>query len=96
MNLVGAALFDIGHTDEAEGCFSALLKLAGDAGDEEWRARAANNLGMIASCRGRGLLEQAEDYYHRGLEIALRVRDTRLAAIGAKAEEGKTKELIRR
>ncbi len=52
LNIVGAALFELGDLAGADERFSWLLELAAEAGDEEMRARASHNLGAIASLRG--------------------------------------------
>ncbi|MDB4952414.1 MAG: hypothetical protein JWM27_5063, partial [Gemmatimonadetes bacterium] len=52
VNLAGNCLFEAGRPDEAAGRFETLLEYAADAGDEEFSARAANNLGVLANVRG--------------------------------------------
>ncbi|HVH11812.1 MAG TPA: hypothetical protein VM759_02110, partial [Longimicrobium sp.] len=53
VNLVGNALFEAGRLDEAEARFGELLAYASEWGDEEFGARASNNLGILANVRGR-------------------------------------------
>jgi tetratricopeptide (TPR) repeat protein len=53
INLAGNALFECGRTDEAEARFSELLDVSSQWGDDEGKARASNNLGVLANVRGR-------------------------------------------
>jgi tetratricopeptide (TPR) repeat protein len=53
VNLRGMALTDGGRLEEAEDAFARLLELASDWQDEEFAARASNNLGVLANMRGR-------------------------------------------
>jgi tetratricopeptide (TPR) repeat protein len=65
VNLRGMALTDGGRLDEAEDAFSQLLELASEWADEEFAARASNNLGVLANIRGRR--EAALTCYGRAL-----------------------------
>jgi tetratricopeptide (TPR) repeat protein len=65
VNLVGNALFEEGRLDEAEARFGELLAYASEWSDEEFGARASNNLGILANVRGRRDLALAS--YQRAL-----------------------------
>jgi tetratricopeptide (TPR) repeat protein len=65
INLAGMALFESGRSVEAEARFSELLELSSEWNDEEFAARASNNLGVLANVRGRRDL--ALTYYQRAL-----------------------------
>jgi tetratricopeptide (TPR) repeat protein len=65
VNLVGNLLFESGRADEAEQRFAELLDYASEWEDEEFTARASNNLGVLANVRGRRDL--ALTYYQRAL-----------------------------
>lgn len=52
-NIIGIAEFQLGALDRAEDRFGELLDRASERGDHEYAARASNNLGVIASIRGR-------------------------------------------
>jgi tetratricopeptide (TPR) repeat protein len=65
VNLVGNALFEEGRLDEAEARFGELLSYAAEWGDEEFAARASNNLGILSNVRGRRDLALAS--YQRAL-----------------------------
>lgn len=51
-NLTGMLHYDAGDLDQAQSAFELLLQYSTDAGDDEFAARASNNLGVIASVRG--------------------------------------------
>jgi tetratricopeptide (TPR) repeat protein len=53
VNMLGAAAFELGLMDEAEGQFNSALALANGAGDHLTIGRATNNLGMIAHIHGQ-------------------------------------------
>ncbi|HEV2148340.1 MAG TPA: tetratricopeptide repeat protein [Longimicrobiaceae bacterium] len=65
VNLVGNLLFESGRAEEAEQRFAELLDYASEQEDEEFTARASNNLGVLANVRGRRDL--ALTYYQRAL-----------------------------
>lgn len=65
INIAGMALFETGRTGEAEERFAELLERATEWADEEFAARASNNLGVLANVRGR--YELALNYYQRAL-----------------------------
>ncbi|CAN5622670.1 hypothetical protein BH23GEM7_BH23GEM7_08550 [soil metagenome] len=65
INLVGMSLFEAGRSQEAEERFSELLEISNAWRDEEYAARACNNLGVLANVRGRR--ELALTYYQRAL-----------------------------
>ena len=65
VNLIGNILFETGHPDEAQARFDALLEHATQWNDEEFNARACNNLGVLSNVRGRRDL--ALTYYQRAL-----------------------------
>jgi tetratricopeptide (TPR) repeat protein len=52
LNVWGAASFELGDLGGAEARFDEMWELALETGHEEMRARAANNLGALASLRG--------------------------------------------
>lgn len=64
-NVIGMALFELGRTQEAEDRFAMLLEYAVAWRNEEFAARAANNLGVLANVRGRK--EEALSCYQRAL-----------------------------
>jgi tetratricopeptide (TPR) repeat protein len=64
-NLIGAILYEAGRLDEAEHHFSALLDDATRWQDDEFVARASNNLGVLANIRGQR--EVALTCYERAL-----------------------------
>jgi tetratricopeptide (TPR) repeat protein len=64
-NLLGALLFEAGLAREAEDRFSELLERATDWRDDEFAARASNNLGVLANVRGER--EKALTCYQRAL-----------------------------
>jgi tetratricopeptide (TPR) repeat protein len=64
-NLLGALLFEAGDTVEAEQRFGELLDRATEWGDDEFAARASNNLGVLANVRGER--ERALASYQRAL-----------------------------
>ncbi|MFN2398936.1 MAG: tetratricopeptide repeat protein [Gemmatimonadaceae bacterium] len=53
MNLLGAALFELGELDDAESAFGRALQVASQDDDAVLIARATNNLGAIANVRGQ-------------------------------------------
>lgn len=53
VNVLGVALFESGRSADAEERFGELLDSAVEWGDEEFAARASNNLGILANVRGR-------------------------------------------
>jgi len=70
VNLIGNACFEQGRLEDAERSFAELLQGAADWGDEEFTARASNNLGVISNVRGRrdlalGYYERAAAAYQR-------------------------------
>jgi tetratricopeptide (TPR) repeat protein len=65
INVIGVASFESGRNSEAEERFAELLDLASMWKDEEFAARASNNLGVLANVRGRR--DQALMYYQRAL-----------------------------
>lgn len=74
-NLRGMLLFDAGELTYAEDAFERLLQLASDDGDDEFAARASNNLGVIASVRGNR--ELALTAYQRAIAAYQRLGHTR-------------------
>ena len=64
-NLLGAIHYEAGRMAEAEGEFSELLDDAVRWQDDEFAARAANNLGVLANIRGQR--ELALTFYERAL-----------------------------
>lgn len=71
VNVIGIAHFGLGEMDEAEARFSALLAFSTAWGDEEFSARAANNLGIIENIRGR--TNAALTFFQRALAAYARV-----------------------
>jgi tetratricopeptide (TPR) repeat protein len=65
VNLIGNILFETGHPDEAQARFESLLEHASQWNDEEFSARASNNLGVMSNVRGRRDL--ALTFYQRAL-----------------------------
>ncbi len=65
VNLIGNILFETGHPDEAQARFESLLEHASRWNDEEFSARASNNLGVMSNVRGRRDL--ALTFYQRAL-----------------------------
>ncbi|HEU0299697.1 MAG TPA: tetratricopeptide repeat protein [Longimicrobium sp.] len=53
VNLIGNVLFETGHADDAQARFEELLEHASRWNDEEFSARASNNLGVLSNVRGR-------------------------------------------
>lgn len=74
-NVIGMALFQLGRTQEAEDRFATLLEYAVAWKNEEFAARAANNLGVLANVRGRK--EEALSCYQRALAAYQRLGYTR-------------------
>ena len=65
INLVGALRFEMGDTAAAEERFGDLLDRAAEWADDEFAARASNNLGVLANVRGDR--EIALTFYQRAL-----------------------------
>lgn len=65
VNLIGNILFETGHADQAQARFEELLEHASRWSDEEFSARASNNLGVVSNVRGRRDL--ALTFYQRAL-----------------------------
>ncbi len=65
VGLIGNILFETGHPDEAQARFESLLEHASQWNDEEFSARASNNLGVMSNVRGRRDL--ALTFYQRAL-----------------------------
>lgn len=65
INVLGIAHFESGRMEEAETRLAELLELSMLWEDEEFAARAANNLGVAANVRGRRELALA--FYQRAL-----------------------------
>jgi tetratricopeptide (TPR) repeat protein len=53
MNLLGVALFELGHLEEAVGILEQVAEIAWSHGDDLLLAKARNNLGTIANVRGQ-------------------------------------------
>ncbi|MGI9078436.1 MAG: tetratricopeptide repeat protein [Gemmatimonadaceae bacterium] len=53
LNLLGAAHFELGELDAAQGAFAQALDLSSASGDDLVVARTTNNLGAIQNIRGR-------------------------------------------
>jgi tetratricopeptide (TPR) repeat protein len=75
VNLAGNCLFEAGRPDDAAGRFEALLEYASQSGDEEFNARAANNLGVLANVRGAR--DRALAWYGRALAAYQRLGSVR-------------------
>jgi tetratricopeptide (TPR) repeat protein len=75
INLVGNALFESGRMADAEERYSELLETSTTWDDEEGKARAANNLGVLANVRGRRDL--ALTCYQRALAAYQRLGNVR-------------------
>ncbi len=75
VNHLGVALFESGRADDAGARWEELLELADAWDDEEFAARACNNLGVVANVRGRRDL--ALTYYERALASYQRLGYTR-------------------
>jgi tetratricopeptide (TPR) repeat protein len=71
VNVIGIAHFGSGDMERADARFGALLEYAAAWGNEEFAARAANNLGIIANLRGRS--DEALTYFQRALASYARV-----------------------
>lgn len=65
VNLIGVLLFEAGRTADAEGRWAELLDRASEWKDDNFVARASNNLGVLANLRGDR--ERALNYYQRAL-----------------------------
>ena len=74
-NLFGALLFEAGTTGEAEERFLELLERASEWKDDEFAARASNNLGVLANLHGDR--EKALTFYQRALASYQRLGYTR-------------------
>lgn len=75
VNVIGIAHFGAGEIDSAHARFGSLLEYAVAWHNEEFAARAANNLGIIANLRGR--TEAALTYFERALASYTRVGNPR-------------------
>ncbi|HEX5725975.1 MAG TPA: tetratricopeptide repeat protein [Longimicrobiaceae bacterium] len=75
VNLIGNALFESGRMEEARARYEELLESASQWHDEEYSARASNNLGIIANVRGRR--DQALVSYERALAAYQRLGNVR-------------------
>lgn len=75
VNLAGITLFEAGRPAEAGERFEELLELATDDGNDDFVGRACNNLGMVATLRGRR--DAALTYYVRALASYRRIGWTR-------------------
>jgi tetratricopeptide (TPR) repeat protein len=71
LNLDGMLHFQAGDVARAEECWRALLALASDASDDDFVARANNNLGIIYTLHGRA--QEAITCYERALAAYRRV-----------------------
>ena len=65
VNLAGIVRFEAGDVAEAEHRFLELLEIASNEHDDEFAARACNNLGAVANLRGQR--ERAIPYYTRAI-----------------------------
>lgn len=65
VNLIGNILFETGHAADAQERFEELLEHASQWSDEEFSARASNNLGVVSNVRGQR--DRALTYYQRAL-----------------------------
>jgi tetratricopeptide (TPR) repeat protein len=65
VNVAGMAHFEAGEPVRARGRFEELLELASERDDDEFTARASNNLGVLANVRGER--ELALTCYQRAL-----------------------------
>lgn len=74
-NLLGALLFEAGTTAESEERFLELLERASEWKDDEFAARASNNLGVLANLHGER--EKALTFYQRALASYQRLGYTR-------------------
>lgn len=75
LNVIGIAHFGSGEIASAESRFGLLLEYAVAWGNDEFAARAANNLGIIANVRGRS--DEALTYFQRALASYARVGNPR-------------------
>jgi tetratricopeptide (TPR) repeat protein len=75
LNVVGIAHFGSGDMESADARFASLLEYAAAWRNEEFAARAANNLGIIANIRGRS--EEALAHFQRALASYTRVGSAR-------------------
>lgn len=65
VNLAGIIQFEAGKIAEAEHRFLELLEIAANDSDDEFAARACNNLGAVANLRGQR--DRAIPYYTRAI-----------------------------
>lgn len=70
-NLLGMLRYETGELEEAEKRFERLLERATEWQDDEFAARASNNLGVLANIRGRR--ELALTFYQRSLAAYYRL-----------------------
>jgi len=75
INLAGNALFESGRASDAETRYAEMLDASTAWDDEEGKARAANNLGVLANVRGRRDL--ALTFYQRALASYHRLGNVR-------------------
>lgn len=75
VNVIGIAHFGSGDIESANARFAFLLEYAVAWHNEDFAARAANNLGIIANVRGRS--EEALTYFERALASYTRVGNPR-------------------
>jgi tetratricopeptide (TPR) repeat protein len=75
INLLGMIDFEAGSLPAAAARFDQLLERAASGSDDEFVARASNNLGVIANVRGER--ELAMTYYQRALAAYHRLGHTR-------------------
>ena len=71
LNLEGMLHFEAGSVTRAETCWRALLAAASDANDDDFVARANNNLGVIYTLHGRA--QEAVACYARALAAYRRI-----------------------
>jgi tetratricopeptide (TPR) repeat protein len=65
VNLAGIIQFETGAISRAEDRFLELLEIASNEADDEFAARACNNLGAVANLRGKR--DRAIPYYTRAI-----------------------------
>jgi tetratricopeptide (TPR) repeat protein len=75
LNLLGSLQFEAGEVDQARDTWLTQLNDSASAGDEEFAARACNNLGVVATIRDD--LPGALTYYARAASAYLQVGYTR-------------------
>ena len=71
--LIGNSLLNLSRLDGAEDTYKEALAAAAEAGDEQARAAALGNLGIVYA--GRGDLDRAEEHHKQALEIDRRIDD---------------------